>query len=123
MKQMCAIQKTPLPFQEDLTTDFPKGAQFLNVQMVNGKPNLFFLNPDINSNELESRGLIARKNGSPFKFKGKESYIGTFQVGFTGKSIYHLFEVKGINHETIRTYRTQKEPHPGASEKDPGDKK
>lgn len=95
MKQMCAIQKCPLPFQEDLTTDFPKGAQFLNVQMVNAVPTLFFFNPDINSNELESRGLIARKNGSPFKkINHTERYIGTFQVGFTGKSIYHLFEVK-----------------------------
>lgn len=97
MKQFCAIQKTALPFQEDLSTDFPKGAQFLNVQMVNGTPTLFFLNPNINSNELEHRGLRALKNGSPFKFKGEQTYIGTFQVGFTGKSIYHLFEVKGVN--------------------------
>lgn len=96
-KLMQAIQKTPLPFLEDLSTDFPAGAQFLTVQMVNGKPNLFFLNPDINSNKLTPRKIISRKTGSPFKFKGNESYIGTFQVGFTGKSIYHLFEVKGVN--------------------------
>jgi len=94
MKQFCAIQKTPLPFQEDLSTDFPTGAKFLTVQMVNGKPNLFFLNPDINNKELTPRKLIARKTGGIFKLRDREVYIGTFQVGFTGKSIYHLFEVK-----------------------------
>lgn len=91
---MLKIWKYPIPVQDDIQIEMPKGARVLTVQRQGdlpefGGPCLWALvNPEA---KKEIRQFRLAGTGHPIDHAEKLTYIGTFQME-GGALVFHLFE-------------------------------
>lgn len=82
------IWKFPLPIEDFVLLDMPKGAKVLTVQTQQETVCLWaIVNPN---NETEKRGFYIVGTGHPFP-KHASDYVGTVQVR-NGFLVFHVFE-------------------------------
>jgi hypothetical protein len=88
---MQAIWKTVLmPGEFGVTCRLPKNAKILCVQNQNEKCCIWFINPDVKSDEIVERTFYIYGTGHEHEeIKGR--YVGTFQLG-SGLLVFHVFE-------------------------------
>jgi hypothetical protein len=93
---MKAIWKEPISlvalFTNETVLKLPKNAEILCVQVQQEVPHIWFINPDIDSNETEERKFIIIGTGCCYNRTSME-YIGTIQIS-DGNLVFHIFEVK-----------------------------
>ena len=86
---MLTIWKYPIPVQDNIQVEMPKGARVLTVQMQMDVPYVWALvNPQA---EKEIRTFRLVGTGHEIRHSDKLTYIGTFQLE-GGALVFHLFE-------------------------------
>ena len=93
---MKTIWKYPMPLEDEITFDMPKGARVLSVQVQAGKPYIWaVVDP---AREREQRFFSLRGTGHPDNGAGDMRFIGTFQLA-GGGLVFHLFEPESLFHK------------------------
>ena len=89
---MQAVWKKGIEITEYQKIKLPKRAKILCVQMREGAPYIWFINPDIDQKETEQREIKIYRTGYHGSHINGLVYIGTFQTGILGLEAYHVFE-------------------------------
>lgn len=85
---MHTIWKFPIDM-DTFTMELPTGARFLDLQVQQGSPKLWFLvDPEA---EKETRRFVLLGTGHPVPEAEKLTHLGTFQI-HGGGLVFHLFE-------------------------------
>jgi hypothetical protein len=85
---MKRIYKYPIPVNDQITLELPKGSEILTIQMQKSEPFIWVL-VDIDQLKEERYFYLY---GTGMKVKPGLKYIGTFQM-LNGGLVFHLFEV------------------------------
>jgi len=84
------VWKFPIPVDDIVTVDMPRGAKILHVAEQRGVPHLWAL---VTQGEpLERRTFRFAGTGHPIEDRHAETFVGTFTMQ-GGALVFHLFEV------------------------------
>lgn len=83
------IWKYPIPVQDEIQIEMPKGARVLTVQMQDEQPCVWALGNPVAEKEIRQFHMAG--TGHPIEHAEKLTYIGTFQMK-NGTLVLHLFE-------------------------------
>ena len=87
---MKSIWKFPVPIDDDIELEMPKGARILSFQSQRDHPCIWAL-VDMDTQEKEIRKFRMAGTGHPIEDDSNYSFVGTAQM-MGGNLVWHLFE-------------------------------
>jgi len=84
---MQRIYKYPIPVQDEVVIELPKGSEILTIQMQKAEPCMWVL---CNPEAIKVRRFFYLY-GTGMEVKEGLNYLGTFQM-LNGGLVFHLFE-------------------------------